>query len=118
VHAYAVLMGCDITFQPQPRKRRKLAKHIPQDKYSVGKRDAEVVELADIQYDFALLDAQLELVKRDPTLLGSIGRAWPTASDPTLTDALTRIISLAGVSRGEVSPGKPVRPSYRYLQKP
>ena len=57
----------------QPRKRRKLARHIPQDKYSVGKRDAEVVELADIQYEFALLDAQLELIKRWPSLAGSIG---------------------------------------------
>lgn len=57
----------------QPRKRRKLARHIPQEKYSIGKRDTEVVELADIQYEFALLDAQLQLIRRAPTLLGTSG---------------------------------------------
>lgn len=40
----------------------------------MGKRDAEVVELADIQYEFALLDAQLELIRKKSSLLGSLGK--------------------------------------------
>ncbi|KAJ3536697.1 hypothetical protein NM688_g6802 [Phlebia brevispora] len=57
--------------EPQSRKRRKLSKHIPESKYAIGKRDAEVVELVDIQYEHALLSAQLELVRRSPTLLAA-----------------------------------------------
>ncbi|CCM04030.1 uncharacterized protein FIBRA_06187 [Fibroporia radiculosa] len=53
----------------EPRKRRKLSRHIPEDKYTVGKRDAEIVELADMQYEYSLLSARLELIRRDPTLL-------------------------------------------------
>ncbi|EKM59586.1 uncharacterized protein PHACADRAFT_87488 [Phanerochaete carnosa HHB-10118-sp] len=53
-------------------ERRKLAKHIPQDKYSIARRDVEVVELADVQYEFALLDAQAQLLRKNPALLGSL----------------------------------------------
>jgi len=53
----------------EPRKRRKLSKHIPEDKYTVGKRDMEVIELTDIQYEYTLLSARVELIKTDPTLL-------------------------------------------------
>ncbi|KAI0347005.1 hypothetical protein BDW22DRAFT_1367225 [Trametopsis cervina] len=56
----------------EPRKRRKLSKHIPESRYTVGKRDTEVVELADIQYEYVLLAAQLELLRKDPRLLASI----------------------------------------------
>ena len=57
----------------KPRKRRRLSKHIPESKYALGKRDAEVVELKDMQYEYALLSARVELVRRDPTLLSSGG---------------------------------------------
>ena len=57
----------------KPRKRRKLSKHIPESRYTGGTRDVEVVELRDIQYEYALLVAQLELVQNDPRLLASIG---------------------------------------------
>ncbi|TFK56037.1 hypothetical protein OE88DRAFT_1652614 [Heliocybe sulcata] len=50
----------------EPRKRRRLSKHIPEDKYAVGKRDSEIVELADIRYDYALLSARLELMRLNP----------------------------------------------------
>ncbi|KZT26905.1 hypothetical protein NEOLEDRAFT_1111428 [Neolentinus lepideus HHB14362 ss-1] len=50
----------------EPWKRRRLSKHIPEDKYAVGKRDSEIVELADIRYDYALLSARLELMRLDP----------------------------------------------------
>lgn len=54
-----------------------MSKHIPEDKYSQGTRDVEVVELRDIQYEYALLAAQLELVQKDPQLLASIGENQP-----------------------------------------
>lgn len=52
-----------------------MSKHIPESKYAVGKRDAEVVELGDIQYECALLAAQLEAVRKNPRLLASIGQS-------------------------------------------
>ncbi|KAI0951956.1 hypothetical protein AcW1_004182 [Taiwanofungus camphoratus] len=55
----------------EPRKRRKLSKHIPEGRYALGKRDAEIVDLADIQYEYALLSARLDLIRRDPTLLSA-----------------------------------------------
>ncbi len=65
---------CLMALQTGSRKRRKLSKHIPESKYAIGKRDAEVVELPDIQYEYALLSAQVELVKRSPALLAVGGR--------------------------------------------
>ena len=58
----------------QPRKRRKLSRNIPEERYSAGKRDAEIVYLSDMQYEYTLLSARLELIRRDPTLLSSGGR--------------------------------------------
>ncbi|KAI0038000.1 hypothetical protein FA95DRAFT_1684755 [Auriscalpium vulgare] len=52
-----------------PRKRRKLTKHVPEDKLGGGKRDTEIVYLADVGAEFALLSAQIELVRKDPALL-------------------------------------------------
>ncbi|KAH9853874.1 nucleoporin Nup120/160-domain-containing protein [Lenzites betulinus] len=59
----------------EPRKRRKLSKHIPESKYALGKRDAEMVELKDMQYEYALLAARVELARRDPTLQSAGGLA-------------------------------------------
>jgi nuclear pore complex protein Nup160 len=50
------------------RKRRKLTRNIPDDKYAEGRHDVEIVDLADIQHDYALLSAQLELLRRDPAM--------------------------------------------------
>ncbi|KAI0363723.1 hypothetical protein BV20DRAFT_957701 [Pilatotrama ljubarskyi] len=55
----------------EPRKRRRLSKHIPESKYGLGRRDAEMVELNDMQYEYALLSARLELARREPTLLSA-----------------------------------------------
>lgn len=55
----------------EPRKRRKLSKHIPESKFAVGKYDSEIIDLADIQYEYALLCARLDLVRKDPSLLSS-----------------------------------------------
>ncbi|THG99568.1 hypothetical protein EW026_g2819 [Hermanssonia centrifuga] len=55
----------------EPRKRRKLSRHIPEGKFALGKRDTEVVELPDIRYEYALLSAQVELIRKTPMLLAS-----------------------------------------------
>ncbi|KAH9943007.1 uncharacterized protein BXZ73DRAFT_87453 [Epithele typhae] len=64
----------------ESRKRRKLSRHIPEHKYSAGNRDSEVVELRDMQYEYALLSARVELVQRDPTLLSGGDFALPPES--------------------------------------
>ncbi|CAL1702056.1 unnamed protein product [Somion occarium] len=57
----------------EPRKRKKLSVHVPESKYAFGKKDAEIVQLADIQYEHALLDAQMELNGRDPHFISAGG---------------------------------------------
>ncbi|KAI0356677.1 hypothetical protein OH77DRAFT_1423630 [Trametes cingulata] len=64
----------------EPRKRRRLSKHIPESKYALGRRDAEMVELKDMQYEYALLSARVELARRDPTLLSAGELALPPPS--------------------------------------
>ncbi|KZT74501.1 hypothetical protein DAEQUDRAFT_195531 [Daedalea quercina L-15889] len=78
----------------EPRKRRKLSRHIPESRYSVGKRDAEIVHLFDMQYEYTLLSARLELIRRDPTLLSAGGL---TLSPPSIIMRLaqTNLFSLA-----------------------
>ena len=60
--------------QVKLRKRRKLTKHIPDIKYTEGTHDAEIVDLSDIQYDYALLSAQLELLRKDPSIPSASGQ--------------------------------------------
>lgn len=55
------------------RKRRKLTRHIPEEKFASGKRDSEIVKLSEVVAEYALLSAQLDLVRRDPELLHSSG---------------------------------------------
>ncbi|KAI0637706.1 nucleoporin Nup120/160-domain-containing protein [Trametes polyzona] len=64
----------------EPRKRRRLSKHIPESKYALGRRDAEMVELKDMQYEYALLAARVELARREPTLLSAGELALPASS--------------------------------------
>ncbi|OJT13189.1 Nuclear pore complex protein Nup160 [Trametes pubescens] len=64
----------------EPRKRRRLSKHIPESKYAPGKRDAEMVELQDMQYEYALLSARAALARGDPTLLSAGELALPAPS--------------------------------------
>jgi hypothetical protein len=64
----------------QPRKRRKLSKHIPESKFTVGKSDSELIELADIQYEYVLLSARLDLIRKDPQLLASGGKTYSNLS--------------------------------------
>ena len=59
--------------QPPEPKRRKLTKHIPEDRFASGKRDLEIVKLSDVVAEYTLLRAQLDLVRKDPELLRAIG---------------------------------------------
>ncbi|KAH7916141.1 nucleoporin Nup120/160-domain-containing protein [Hygrophoropsis aurantiaca] len=55
----------------EPRKRRKLSKNIPETAFGIDKPDSEVVDLANMQFDYTLLSARLYLIRRDPTLLSA-----------------------------------------------
>lgn len=59
------------------RKRRKLTRHIPEDRFASGKRDLEIVKLSDVIAESTLLGAQLDLVRKDPELLRSSGEHGP-----------------------------------------
>jgi nuclear pore complex protein Nup160 len=59
------------------RKRRKLTRHIPEDRFASGKRDLEIVKLSDVVAESTLLGAQLDLVRKDPELLRSSGEHGP-----------------------------------------
>ncbi|CAA7259487.1 unnamed protein product [Cyclocybe aegerita] len=57
---------------PDPsRKLQKLSKYIPESKYISSKHDTQIVHLADIEYEAILLRAQIDSIKREPTLLSS-----------------------------------------------
>jgi len=64
----------------QPRKRRKLSRHIPEELYAHGRRDMEIVSINDIHYDYTLLSTQLELSKTDPTFVIGSGNSPPLPS--------------------------------------
>ncbi|KAF7331760.1 hypothetical protein MKEN_00055900 [Mycena kentingensis (nom. inval.)] len=51
----------------QPHKRRRLSRHIPESRFTPGTHDSEVVSLADIQYEHALLSAQIGISQQEPT---------------------------------------------------
>jgi nuclear pore complex protein Nup160 len=71
--------------QPE-RKRRKLTRHIPEDRFASGKRDMEIVKLSDVMAEYTLLSAQLDLVRKDPDLLRLSGEHRPVyAYDEELT---------------------------------
>ncbi|KAK2466397.1 hypothetical protein APHAL10511_002039 [Amanita phalloides] len=63
----------------ETRKRRKVTRYIPEAKYSSGNYDAEVVQLVDIQHDYAALSAHIDLVRSDPTLISSQDFFLPTS---------------------------------------
>ncbi|OSX60529.1 hypothetical protein POSPLADRAFT_1066767 [Postia placenta MAD-698-R-SB12] len=79
-NAWIVIPVTAETGHAQLRKRRKLTKHIPENRYSLGSRDAEVIDLADMQYEYTLLTARLELIRREPTLLSAGGLLLPPQS--------------------------------------
>ncbi|KAF8631128.1 hypothetical protein AX15_002475 [Amanita polypyramis BW_CC] len=82
---------------PEARKTRRITKHIP----GSGKYEAEVIQLSDIQHDYAALSAHIDLVRSDPSLLSAEDFFLPTsliilklAQANHLTQAITYARSL------------------------
>ncbi|KAJ7067941.1 nucleoporin Nup120/160-domain-containing protein [Mycena amicta] len=61
------VLGADHS-REQPYKRRRLSKHIPESRFTPGTHDSEVVSLSEMQYEHAMLSAQMDIVKREPAL--------------------------------------------------
>ncbi|KAJ7162628.1 nucleoporin Nup120/160-domain-containing protein [Mycena crocata] len=53
----------------EPHKKRKLSQYIPEGRFTPGTHDSEVVTLSEIQYEYALLFAQTNIIQREPALL-------------------------------------------------
>ncbi|GJJ16272.1 hypothetical protein Clacol_010568 [Clathrus columnatus] len=49
-------------------KKPKFAKHVPSDKYQLDSRDVEIIDLNDLQREYTLVNARLDLMKRHPDL--------------------------------------------------
>lgn len=93
------------------RKRRKLTRHIPEDRFASGKRDSEIVKLSDIIAEYTLLSAQVDLVRRDPELLHSSGEhhiPYPEGEELKLN--ITRSSSpFPRIRRLTVGPKQPIQ---------
>lgn len=50
---------------PKPRKRRKVGGHIPEDKFSTGRRNVDIVNLTTMKQEYAHLLANAEVLRRD-----------------------------------------------------
>ncbi|KIK65722.1 hypothetical protein GYMLUDRAFT_158902 [Collybiopsis luxurians FD-317 M1] len=61
-------------------ERRHITSNIPESKFSPGKYENEIVQLADIQYEYTLFSAQLDLVGRDSSLQPATEIFLPPAS--------------------------------------
>ncbi|THH33738.1 hypothetical protein EUX98_g479 [Antrodiella citrinella] len=53
----------------EPRKRQKVTRFIPEEKFADRSREVEVVELSDIKHEYSLLVAQVELIRLQPQFL-------------------------------------------------
>jgi nuclear pore complex protein Nup160 len=81
--------------QPE-RKRRKLTRHIPEDRFASGKRDLEIVKLSDVIAESTLLSAQLDLVRKEPELIrsnGKHGTSYPKYEELILNIAIATLRS-------------------------
>lgn len=67
----------------QNRKRRKLSRNIPDDKYHKACRDVEVVDLADLRHEYTLVSSRLELIRRQPDLLAASRKCCSTHRERT-----------------------------------
>ena len=86
--------------------------------YSIGKRDIEVVELADIKYEYALLDAHLRLILKVPSMLGSLGELSSVLGCGLLLTSSHRTFARAFVGRPQVGPNGPIRRGHCHREKP
>lgn len=61
-----ILIPGSVDSEHEPRKRRKV-KRIPESKYTPGKYENVIIHLEDVQYEYALLSAQVDIVQRQPS---------------------------------------------------
>jgi nuclear pore complex protein Nup160 len=59
----------------QNRERTKISKYVPESKYVSSKHETEIIQLTDMEYECTLLQAQIDSIRRDPSLLSSSGEA-------------------------------------------
>ncbi|KAL1744628.1 nucleoporin Nup120/160-domain-containing protein [Schizophyllum fasciatum] len=56
-----------------PRKRRSTSKYIPEKRFKAKtpgvSHGVDVIRLSDLEYEYALLNAQADLIRRDPSIL-------------------------------------------------
>lgn len=57
------------------QRRRQITSNVPESKFSLGRYENEVVQLVDIQYEYTLLSAQLDLAMRDSSIPPTTGKA-------------------------------------------
>ena len=73
----------------QPRKRRKVGGYIPRERFTSSQRNIEIVKLPDVEQEYALLTANMELLRRDPTLMRHGGELMiVTVTDDMLIDGI------------------------------
>ena len=76
----------------------------------MGKRDSEIIELGDIRYEYALLSAQLDLIKVDPQFLLASGAQDCRIPRCFLLSMKCFRASLFGdFNCGETGPSKPIQ---------
>ncbi|KAI5824156.1 hypothetical protein K523DRAFT_285520 [Schizophyllum commune Tattone D] len=56
-----------------PRKKRRTSKYIPEERFKTDKLatnyGVDVIRLSDLEYEYALLNAQADLIRREPAIL-------------------------------------------------
>lgn len=62
-----------LTIFEQNYNDRRLAEHIPDEKFAPGTHDVELVKLEDLRQEYTLLSAQLDLMKQDNTFMSHPG---------------------------------------------
>lgn len=51
----------------KPRKRQRVGGHIPEERFSSGRRNVDIVDLATMKQEYAHLLANAEVIRRDPS---------------------------------------------------
>ncbi|KAJ3743459.1 nucleoporin Nup120/160-domain-containing protein [Lentinula detonsa] len=75
--------------------KRQTSSNIPEYKYSPAKYESEIVQLSDIQYEYTLLSAQLDLMVRESTLPSSSTEFFPPPSSIVLKMAQSNRFNMA-----------------------
>lgn len=100
-----------LTTISQTQKRQRLSRHIPESRYLSSKHDAEIVHLSAIEYESTLLRAQIDSIKRDPSLLSSPGMSIWKQWFTQLMFLAFRVPSASKCNYHEACTSKPIQSS-------